>query len=142
MNDGENNLPSPAAFEKLLENQSRELAIKEKEIDLEREKNIAAQRTDERQFEFAREHLASIERDRQNDRFYRQTVEKKSLILIIIFIVAVAVFLTTAVMKDKDEMIIELVKIVAYGVPCGFGGYAVGRYKTKNDENKIPPPQQ
>jgi hypothetical protein len=140
MNDGANNLPSPAAFEKLLENQSRELAIKEKEIDLEREKNIAAQKADERQFEFAKEHLASIERDRQNDRFYRQTVEKKSLILIIIFIIAVTIFLTTSVIKNKDRMIIELVKVVAYGVPCAASGYAVGRYKSKNDENKTPPP--
>jgi hypothetical protein len=139
MSDATNNIPSPASLEKFLENQSRELAIKEKEIDLEREKNIAAQRTDERQFEFAREQLASIERDRQNDRFYRQTVEKKSLALIVVLIIAVTIFLTTAVIKNKDQMIIELVKVVAYGAPSAASGYAIGRYKKKADETNNPP---
>jgi cation transport ATPase len=124
----------PDAIERLLENQSRELAVREKEIELEREKNITEQQTEEHGFEFAKAQLAAMERDRQNDRLYRQTAEKKRLIMIVVFILAVAVFLITSAIKNKDQMIIELVKVVLYGVPCGLGGYTVGRYKKKSDE--------
>jgi hypothetical protein len=129
------------ALAKILENQKQELTVKEKQIELEREKTLAAIQSDERQYNYALQQIEATERDRHDDRVYRETLEKKSFWIFIIFIIAIAIFLTTAVMKDKDEMIIELVKIVAYGAPCGFGGYAIGRYKSKNGEHKIPPQQ-
>jgi hypothetical protein len=126
-----NNLPSPQEFAKLIENQSRELSIKEKEIDLEREKTIAAQRTDERQFEFAKEHLATLAQDRKNDREYKRVSEGNGFVIAIIFILAVGTFLITAVLNDKDQMIVEIVKALAYGVPSGIGGYAWGALERK-----------
>jgi hypothetical protein len=138
MSDNNNNLPGPVAFEKFLENQNRELAVKEKEIDLEREKNLASERADVRQVEFAKEQLASIERDRKNFLDYRTSLDKKSLILGLFLIVCVSLLLAAAVWKDKDQMIIEIVKAFAYAIPSGAGGYAWGRYKKKNDE-ALPP---
>ena len=127
-------------LETFLENQKKELAIREREIELEREKNIAAQKMDERQYVFAKEQLVTIERDRQNDRKYRETQDKKMFWIILAFIAAAAIFLTTAIIRDKDQVIIELVKAIAYAIPSGAGGYAVGRYKKKNDEGKNQSP--
>jgi hypothetical protein len=123
------------AFSKFLENQKQELAIREKEIELERDKALAASQADERSFRYAQQQLEAMERDRHDDRVYREILEKKSFWIYIVFVIAVAVFLTAAVLKDKDAMIIELVKVVAYGAPCGIGGYTIGRYKKKNDES-------
>jgi hypothetical protein len=136
------NLPvDTGALAQILENQKQELTVREKQIELEREKALAATQSDERQYNYALQQLEATERDRHDERVYRETIEKKSFWIFIIFIIALAIFLTTAVIKNKDEMIIELVKIVAYGTPCGFGGYVIGRYKSKNNENKTPPQQ-
>ena len=119
-------------LETFFENQKEELSIRKQELELEREKNLIAEKMEGEQLTLAREHLAAIERDRQNDREYRKTLDKKTFGIAIIFIIAVTVFLTVAVLKDKDAMIIELVKAVAYGAPWGIGGYAFGRFKKKN----------
>jgi hypothetical protein len=78
MSDGIRNPLNQDTFDKFLENQSKELALREKEIELEREKNAAAQQTEEHGFEYAKAQLAAMERDRQNDRLYKQTTEKKA----------------------------------------------------------------
>lgn len=131
-NDGKE-LMDPALFAQLLENQRRELALREKEIDLEQEKIRASQKSDERQLLYAQQQLEATERDRKDDRAYRQTLESKSLKLFIIFIVAVTAFLIYAVGHDKEQMVIEIFKVIAYGGSFGIGGYAWGRYK-RNDE--------
>lgn len=131
----ENKSLDPQTFDRFLENQKYELALREKEIDLEREKALAAKEVDQRQFSFAIQQLEATERDRQNDRVYRERLEAKGLKLWIAIIAAVVLFLLLALWKDKDQMIIELVKVVAYGGSFGFGGYAWGRYRKKDDQN-------
>lgn len=133
MSNEDKGLMDPALFAQLLENQRRELALKEKEIDLEREKIRAAQKSDERQLLYAQQQLEATERDRKDDRTYRQTLESKSLKLLIVFIIAVTAFLIYAVAHDKEQMVIEIFKVVAYGGSFGLGGYAWGRYK-RNEE--------
>lgn len=131
-NDGKE-LMDPALFAQLLENQRRELALREKEIDLEREKIRATQKSDERQLLYAQQQLEATERDRKDDRAYKQTLESKSLKLFVIFIVAVTAFLIYAVGHDKEQMVIEIFKVIAYGGSFGIGGYAWGRYKRNNE---------
>ena len=134
MSAEENNNLDPQMFGQFMENQKRELALREKEIDLEREKALAAKETDQRQFNYAVWQLEATERDRQSERVYKELLERKGLKLWLAFVVAVALFLLLALWKDKDQMIIELVKVVAYGGSFGFGGYAWGRYKKKEGD--------
>ncbi|MDR3331711.1 MAG: hypothetical protein LBT08_03700 [Synergistaceae bacterium] len=124
------------SLSQFLENQKYELSIREKGIELEREKALAASESDQRQFLYAQKQLDAMERDRHDDRVYKETLERKSLHLLIAFIIAAIIFLIIAVLKDKDQLLIELFKAVAYGGSFGMGGYAWGRYRQNHDDKK------
>ena len=93
-----------------------------------------AQANSERQFLYATQQLEAQERDRRDERIYKQSLEQKNFWLLLVLISAIAVFLTASVLKDKDQMIIEIVKAVIYCVASGTGGYAVGRYRNNNNQ--------
>ncbi|NLL37494.1 MAG: hypothetical protein GX256_08245 [Fretibacterium sp.] len=136
MSNTDNRPVDPVFFERFLENQKQELALKEKELDLEREKIRAGQKADERHLLYAQQQLEATERDRKDERLYKQTLEAKTLKLFTVFIFAATLFLIFAVWKDKEQMLVEIFKIVAYGGSFGFGGYAWGRYKRDGNEEK------
>ncbi|MBQ7263019.1 MAG: hypothetical protein IJR14_04790 [Synergistaceae bacterium] len=135
MNDAEERLADPRTVRDLIENQRRELALKEKELDLEKAKIQAAQKADERQLAYARQQLEATERDRRDAREYDKTVDLKAVALYIVLIISLLLFLIVAIWKDKDDLVIEIVKTVTYGGSFGVGGYAWGRYRQSKEKD-------
>ena len=64
----------------LIEINGRELALKEKEIDLEKSKLKANQTISEHQLSFAQQQLEAIERDKKNAREYEKAADTKRFI--------------------------------------------------------------
>ena len=120
------------AFLQIVENQKQELALKDKTLELEKEKALAARQQDERKFIYAQQQLEAQERDRRDERMYRKTLAEKNFYVLLTLIVAIGIFLTAAIFKNKDQLLIELLKVIAYGGSCGTGAYFWGRHKGNN----------
>ena len=139
MSAGENKPVDPEFIRSFIENQNREFALREKELDIEKAKILAAQKADERQLAYAQQQLEAIARDRKDAREYSKTVDTKNVILYGALIAALTIFLIAAIWKDKDDLATEMIKTVSYGGSFGVGGYAWGRYrqnKEKDDSEK------
>lgn len=130
--DKDNSFDS-GAIELILENQQKELQLRTAELDVEKQRLAIQREENERAFLYAEKQLSAQERDRKEERVYRQSLESKSLWLLLIVTGMILTFLAFAVWKDKDQMIIELVKIIGYGGAGTVGGYAWG-YNKKNTE--------
>jgi len=130
----DNKALTPDVIHAIIENQRRELTAKDKEFDLEKLKLQANQKSEERNLSFAQQQLEAIERDRKNAREYERTSETKGLIVNITLILTIAGFLITAVIMDKDNLVMEIIKFLMYGGSWGIGGYALG-YKKRGEQN-------
>ena len=116
-------------MKQLADNQAKELEIRLIDAQI-------AKDNSERQFIYATKQLEAQERDRKDERIYKQSLEKKSLCLFVILIIAIAIFLIIALVKDKDQMLIEIVRAVVYCGISGTGGYAIGRYRSNNNNQQ------
>ena len=110
-------------------------SLRERELDLERARLQATQKSEERQLAYARQQLEATERDRRDAREYGRTADTKALCLYVVLIIALVVFLIVAILKDKDALAVEVIKTVAYGGAFGAGGYAWGRYRQSREKN-------
>lgn len=126
---------NPELLALMVESREREFQVKEKELELEREKNQAAKEEGQRQYDFAVKSLEAMERDRESDRSHFCTIAEKSKTILLVLIICLFAFLITAIWKDKDAMIIELVKIIIYGGAGTAGGFAWGWHKKQKSED-------
>lgn len=136
MSEENNKLMEPELVREVLENQKRDMALREKELDLEKAKIQAAQKSDERQLTYAQQQLAAMERDRKDAREYGKLLAAKGFLLYIILIIAVTIFLIFAMWKDKDGLVLEIIKTLGIGGSFGFGGYAWGYKKGREKDEK------
>ena len=81
-----------ADIRSLIEINGRELALKEKEIDLEKSKLKANQTISEHQLSFAQQQLEAIERDKKNAREYEKSADTKRLITFGLIVVLVFIY--------------------------------------------------
>ena len=133
----DNHLPmEPDIVRNLLENQKRELELRGRELDLEKTRIQAGQKADERQLEYAKHQLEAMERDRKDAREYSKILAARGLLLYIVLIIALVIFLVFAMWKDKDGLIIEILKMTGIGGSFGFGGYAWGYKKGREKEEE------
>ena len=124
-----------ADIRSLIEINGRELALKEKEIDLEKSKLKANQTISEHQLSFAQQQLEAIERDKKNAREYEKSADTKRLITFGLVAVLVFIFLITAIINDKDTLVIEILKVALYGGSGCLGGYSMCRNKQHKDND-------
>ena len=89
MND---NALTTADIRGLIEINGRELALREKEIDLEKSKLKANQTISEHQLSFAQQQPEAIERDKKNARKYEKSADTKRLITFGLIVVLVFIY--------------------------------------------------
>ena len=121
--------PSPEVIAQIVSNQTKELELKQKEI-------TAMEHSDERQFDFANRQIEAQERDRQEERLYKTKRYNYGLYTLAFIVVVVCLFFGFCISKGQSEMVVKLFEVICYGGPFGAGGFAWGRYASRNDSEK------
>ena len=113
---------APALFKEFLDNQAKELELKSREIDLQKQK-------DDHAFEFAKTALETQINDRTQQRSFLLRNKRNGHIFAVIIAFFFVTLLITALAMDKDQIALEIIKAVIFIVTGGAGGYAVGRLR-------------
>ena len=113
---------APALFKEFLDNQAKELELKSREIDLQKQK-------DDHAFEFAKTALETQTNDRTQQRSFLARTKRNGHVFAVIIAVIFVTLLITALAMDKDQIALEIIKAVIFIVTGGAGGYAVGRLR-------------
>ena len=121
--------PSPEVIAQLVANQTKDLELRQKQIEV-------AEHNDERQFTFANKQLEAQERDRQDDRRSNDARFKYGLLATIFVVIVVCVFFAYCIKEGKPELVVELFKVLCYGGAFGSGGFAWGKYSSKTESEK------
>lgn len=115
--------PPPELLNKFLDNQTRELSLREQQLVLEQQK-------DKHAYEFSQKALVIQGEDREKQRAHigrRQTITYCFSGFIALLVCVVIVF---AMLKDKDQVALEIIKLAASFGIGGVGGYAWGQKKS------------
>ena len=129
---------APALFKEFLDNQAKELELKSREIDLQKQK-------DDHAFEFAKTALKTQINDRTQQRSFFLRTKRNGYVFAVIIAFFFIALLITALAMDKDQIALEIIKATIFIVTGGAGGYAIGRLRkissadsseTKETENK------
>lgn len=118
---------SPALLERLISVQERELLLRTDEISLRKQ-------SDSNAHDFAKASLAANLQDREANRKYYKSVITYRLIALVIVILLVAVFLSLALFLNKDQIVMEVVKVIIYLLVGGAGGYAWGKFPSREEK--------
>lgn len=116
--------PKPELSEKIIEFQLKEIELKEKEIELKKKET-------DNHYNFAKESLKSQSQDYKDLRKQETAKEKLMLILIFISVIFFLLFLTFAMVMNKDEVLTDIIKVTGYVFGGGITGYGIGVQKKK-----------
>jgi hypothetical protein len=116
---------SPEIAKQIVDNQTKELDLRQREIVLSKESN-------ERQFEFANKQIEAQERDRKDERRYHEKRFIYALIGAFFVVVVVCLFFGYCLALGKEQIVVELFKALCYGGSFGAGGFAWGHSKGKS----------
>lgn len=105
--------------------QLREIELKEKEIELK-------QREMDNNYEFAKESLKYQTEDYKDLRSQETSRQKIEIILIFSSVFLLFVFIITAMILDKDELLSEIIKVAGYIFGGGLTGYGLGIQQLKS----------
>ena len=119
---------SPDQVEKLLINQEKELELRARELQLQSQQ-------DNHSFQFAQAALEAQAKDRESDRIHQSKRSHLRYIFIGILVILVIFFLLAASYMNKDAMAMEVVKMVGVFLCGGGGGYAYGKYSSKEPDD-------
>jgi ABC-type multidrug transport system permease subunit len=106
-------------------NQAKELEIKYIEVQ-------TAQKNSEYQYNYATKQLEAQERNLENERQYKLKQYKLACLIVIAVIFIVCVFFGFCVYREKDQLVVELLRVVCYGGSFGFGGFYWGKSKGRD----------
>jgi cation transport ATPase len=109
---------SDDTLRKLVDNETRKLSIREQELTLE----AGRQNND---CEIAKTSIAAQERDRKDDRENRRQRSRDRYRLALALTIVFA--LLAAILTDKDQLAMELVKYLVLVIASAAGGYFTGR---------------
>jgi hypothetical protein len=126
------NLPQPdptptELVAQFVENQSKELAQRAQELQLERHKEDNA-------FQFGKEALAAQERDRKDERACERDQRKDRLRAILIGLGIVSALLLGTTWLERGDIALELAKTIALLAAGAAGGYGYAKSKEKDGE--------
>lgn len=105
----------PAVVERFLDIQSKEITIRQQEIELKKQEST-------QNFEFAKESLAAQERDRKHNREHRRCFLSGLLWLAFGVSVLFVGMIITALIYDRTDIVKDLIQAFV----CIAGGYALG----------------
>lgn len=114
-----------------LQNQVREIELRHEEIDLRRQESRQS-------FEYANKALEAQLEDRGRDRAIAYKGQRDARILVAALTLLLVVFLGVALLLDKDQIALEIVKVIGLLFAGGISGYALGRQQAKADGGHSP----
>lgn len=123
------NAPSPEQIDQIIANQNLELQVRNREIDLKRQQDAHG-------FEFGKKALDVQLEDRNLQREHDQKTQKYFYTFISIISVLFVGLLVSAIILDKDQLAMEIVKAAIFLFAGGIGGYGYKAHKVRN----TPPP--
>ncbi|MFH0938513.1 MAG: hypothetical protein V1899_04425 [Planctomycetota bacterium] len=110
----------PVLFKEFLDNQTKELELRNRQLELEKQK-------DNHTFDWAKNSLDAQVIDREKDRIFRLISRRNSFVFVTIITALFIGLLVFALMMNKDQIALEIIKAVIFIITGGAGGYAVGR---------------
>lgn len=111
---------SPTLFKEFLGNQTKELELKNRQLELEKQK-------DDHSFEWAKKSLDAQVVDRDKQRAFQLHGRRNCFVFATIIAVLFIGLLISALMLNKDQVALEIIKAMIFITTGGAGGYAVGR---------------
>lgn len=118
------NGPRPPLSDEAL---GRLLDVQVAELQLRRDELAIRQQELKQDNSFAEKALSTQERDRKDERMHQATLATRRYAFAAAVIVAVLVFAAVALLHDKDQIVLEIVKVVLFTAVGGFGGYHFGK---------------
>lgn len=114
----------PRTVEQLVLNQTRELELRARELDLQ-------QQQDRHNFEFSKSALEAQTQDRQDERRFQLRQKRNSYMLAGWITLAVFAVIGSAMWFNKDQVALEIIKSIVLLLSGGGTGYALGRHHSK-----------
>lgn len=126
----QNQLPDTGLIQLFLQNQSKELDIKAKEIDQQRV-------SDQHAFEYSKIAIEKEAVDRNEQRDFIRKCRKDTYLFISGIGALIAGIVGYSLWIGKDQIAMEIIKSVIFLLSGGAGGYALGKKEKnkKDDEN-------
>ncbi len=124
--------PDPEIIDRFLQVQMEEIAVRKVELDLQKDE-IA------RSYDHARSVLDAQFSDRAAQRSHGVSVLKIVLAGAFAILLIGSVFTAYLLHLGKDEVAIEIIRMVGYGLFGGLGGYGLSEHKRRKDAER---PQQ
>lgn len=121
----------PRTFEQLVQNQSLEIQVRAREIDIQ-------QQQDRHNFEYSKIALDAQLEDRKHERECRLKNRRSTNRLVILLAICVLLAIGISLWFGKDQVALEIIKSIVLLVSGGGAGYAIGRSK-KDTPAQEPP---
>lgn len=119
---------TPDLFERFLDNQTKEIAIRQHELDLEKQK-------DSHNFEFSKAALDAQERDRIHERECKRNQYKDRHRLVFWVVLILAGLIVAALYLGSEKLAMEVAKGIGYITAGLLGGYGLAK-KGKDDNDQ------
>lgn len=110
---------TPAVVERIVSNQTKDLEIREKEIE-------QAKLTQSNDHEFALASLQAQVQDRADERKHEANNTKYYLGFAVLIILGLFGLFALAISKGKDQIVMEVLKVIMYVGAGALGGYSWG----------------
>jgi hypothetical protein len=121
--------PDQESLDRFLEVQTRELELRKSELDIRREE-LNVRREESRQgYEFAQQSLRAQAEDLKEVRKGERRDSSYLLITILAALITLAVVLLVSLYWNKEQFVLELVRVILAALGGGGVGYAAGRKK-------------
>lgn len=130
MPNGEESLPvkneplPPEATNKWLDIIRQDAENKKLEIELDHQK-------EQHRFQIAQDSISSNTTDRKHLRDYILRSNRERMVFVGLIGLMILGFLGFGLYIGKEQAVIEVLKIIIYGIVFGGGGYTIGRYHKK-----------
>ena len=108
------------------ENQLKALEIRSKEIDYEKQE-------EEHNFQFSKSILEMQLEDRKAIYSHYSVLQRNTYLLILFLFTGMTTLIVFSMVLNKEAIALELIKMAAYGLAGGLGGYGVGKSKQKEE---------
>lgn len=119
---------SPALFKEFLDNQTKELELKNRQLELEKQK-------DDHAFDWAKKSLDAQVIDRDKQRAFQLHGRRNCFVFATVIAVLFVGLLVCALWLNKDQVALEIIKALIFITTGGAGGYAVGKHKSQASES-------
>lgn len=121
-------LPDRELIERFIENQAKEIAVRNSELELEKHRVDAG-------LNYSHEALAAQERDREAERQCSRRSQRDKLIAGLILVLIISAFAAVALYLNKEAVVIEFGKDAVLLLGGGAGGYGLGRRNNKETQS-------